>query len=326
MRLLIAGGTSFVGRGIALAAVARGHEVTVINRGVTPSDLPSTVEHLVGDRHGDLGALIGRTFDATVDTIAFRPSDVTALHAALEDRGGHHLQISSVSAYRDVDVEGATEETAALWEEGSCDPDGPLTGETYGPLKAACERAAASSFGSDIALVRPTYVIGGHDATLRFPYWVLRARRGGTVVVPGPRDAALQYIDARDLGELVVALLTAGATGAFTAAGPWPAPRFADVVGAVVHHVAPPGTEVVEVPPGAVEAAGLAERFPLWSGGTSEGLLAMDPSKALAAGLRLRPVTESADDVLEWWGDRAWPEHWLRDSAEAELLAGAKGG
>jgi len=323
MRLLIAGGTSFVGRAVALAGVERGHEVTVVNRGVTPSDLPSSVEHLVGDRHGDLSALDGRSFDATVDTIAYRPSEVAALHAAIGERGGHHLQISSVSAYADPEAEGATEVTGALWPAGSVDPEAPITGATYGPLKADCERAAEALFGAATTFVRPTFVIGGHDATLRFPYWVERARRGGRIAVPGPRGNALQYIDARDLGEFVVALAVAGIPGAFTAAGPWPAGRFVDVVEQVVRHVAPAGTEVVEVPAQDVEHAGLSLAFPLWSGPSSEPALAVDPSKALTAGLELRPLTNSVEDVLAWWGDRPWPDSWLAADAEAGLLDAA---
>ena len=323
MRILIAGGTSFVGRAAALAAVAAGHEVTVANRGVTPSDLPPDVEHLIGDRHGDLSALHGRTFDATIDTIAFRPSDVAMLHTALGDRGGHHVQISSVSAYEDPDEEGATEATARLWPEGSVDHDGPITAATYGPLKAECERAAARAFGEGLAIVRPTFVIGGHDATLRFPYWVQRARRGGRIAVPGPRGAAMQYVDARDLGEFIVALAATATTGAFTAAGPWPPERFVDVIEQVVRHVAPQGSEVVEVSASDVERFGVEDRFPLWSGGKSETALAMDPSLALSAGLALRPLADSVDDVVAWWDERPWPEHWLSEDAEAGLLAEA---
>ncbi len=331
MQLLIAGGTSFVGRATALAAVAAGHDVTVINRGVTPSDLPPSVEHLVGDRQGDLSALHGRSFDATVDTIAYRPDDVARLAAAIGDRGGQHLQISSVSAYVDPPSEGCTEEGATLHPVGGVDPDAPMTFETYGPLKAEAERAALQHFGAGTAIVRPTYVIGGHDATLRFPYWVLRATRGGAIAVPGPRSAPLQYIDARDLGEFVVRLATTATSGGFIAAGPWPPARFVDTVEQIARRLGPPGTAVVEVDAGAVADAGLKASFPLWSGPPKEGgahhgsygMLAMDPSKALAEGLTLRPLADSVDDVVAWWGDRPWPDHWLSEDAERSLLAAA---
>jgi 2'-hydroxyisoflavone reductase len=322
VRLLIAGGTSFVGRAAALAAVERGHEVTVVNRGVTPSDLPASVEHLVGDRQGDLSALERRTFDATIDTIAYRPGDVARLAAALGDRGGHHLQVSSVSAYQDPDHEGATED-APLWPAGLAAPDAEITATAYGPLKADCERAALQHFGAASTFVRPTYVIGGHDATLRFPYWVARARRGGSIAVPGPRGSAMQYVDARDLGAFIVTLLASGTSGAFTAAGPWPPARFVDTVEQVARHVAPSGTEVVEVTPDDVERAGLSGSFPLWSGPASETALAMDPSKALGAGLSLRPLVDAVDDVVAWWGDRPWPDRWLTEDAERALLAEA---
>jgi len=137
MKILIVGGTSFVGRAIADSASRQGHEVTVINRGVTPNDLPDEVERLVGDRATDLSALHGRRFDATVDPTAYRPSDVARLADAIGDRGGFHLQISSVSAYRDPDTFGATEETAELWDEKGLDLESPITGTTYAPMKAA---------------------------------------------------------------------------------------------------------------------------------------------------------------------------------------------
>lgn len=321
MRVLLIGGTSFVGRAIALAGVDKGHEVTVLNRGRTPADLPADVERLVGDRQGDLSALAGRRFDATIDVIAYRPSDVAALHGALGDRGGHHVQVSSVSAYEDPPEEGATEASASLWPEGSVDADADVTWETYGPLKAACEREAVARFGAATTIVRPTYVIGGHDATLRFPYWVQRCRRGGDVAVPGPRDVALQYVDARDLGAFTLTLVEHGTPGAFTAAGPWPVARFVDVIEQIARRVGPPGTRVVEIAPEKAAPPELAGKFPLWSGPRSETAMSMDPSKALANGLSLRALADSVDDVVAWWGDRPWPDQWLTEDQERTLLA-----
>jgi 2'-hydroxyisoflavone reductase len=325
VRLLVIGGTSFVGRAVALAALASGHDVTVLNRGVTPSDLPDAVERLVGDRRVDLGALEGRTFDATVDVIAYWPGDVAVLREALGDRGGHHLHVSSISAYAEPLDEGATE-AAALWPEGTVAPDAAMSGTTYGPLKAACERAARELFGSDTTVVRPTYVIGGHDATLRFPYWVARCQRGGDVAVPGPRNVALQYVDARDVGEFVVTLVERGTPGAFTTTGPWPPARYVDVVEAVAAQVGSAGTRVVEVAPEVVERLGRASAFPMWGGPSTEAALTMDPSAALAAGLTLRSLADSVDDVVAWWGDREWPEQWLAPSDEAALLDAAAEG
>lgn len=320
MRLLLIGGTSFVGRAIAFAAVDEGHDVTVLNRGKTPSDLPAAVERLVGDRQGDLTALAGRSFDATIDVIAYRPSDVATLHGALGDRGGHHVQISSISAYEDPAAPGATEATASLWPAGSVDGDAPVTAETYGPLKADCEREAVARFGPRTTIVRPTYVIGAHDATLRFPYWVQRCRRGGRVAVPGPRSVALQYIDARDLGAFTLSLVERGTSGAFAAAGPWPAAQFVDVIEQIARRVGPPGTSLVEIAPETAERPDLVGRFPLWGGPRGETALSMDPSLALANGLSLRALADSVDDVVSWWGDRPWPGHWLTDDEERVLV------
>jgi 2'-hydroxyisoflavone reductase len=320
MRILIVGGTSFVGRGVAWAALNAGHEVTVINRGQTPSDLPESVTRLVGDRRGDMSALDGLTFDVTVDAIAFRPVDVDVLAAALGTRGGHHIQISSVSAYEDPPSEGATEETATLWNDTELAPDAEVTGETYGPLKAACERSAEEHFGEQLSIVRPTFVIGSHDATLRFPYWVERLRRGGNVAVPGPRDNALQYIDARDLGEFVVTIATTTTLGVFHAVGPYPPGRFFDVIQQISDKVAPNDTRLVEISPRHIKSHHLETRFPLWSGSSSETALAVDPAKAVAAGLTFRDLADSVEDVIEWWGDRESPSWWLTREQEAMLV------
>jgi 2'-hydroxyisoflavone reductase len=318
--MLIVGGTSFVGRAVAWAALDAGHDVTVINRGQTPSDLPATVTRLVGDRHGDMSALDDLSFDVTVDAIAFRPVDVDVLASALGTRGGHHIQISSVSAYEDPAKEGATEETAALWNDTTLAPDADVTAETYGPLKAACERSAEEHFGEQLTLVRPTFVIGSHDATLRFPYWVERLRRGGAIAVPGPRENALQYIDARDLGEFVVTLATNATLGVYHAAGPFPPGRFFEVIESISEQVSPNETRLVEVSPRHIKSHHLESRFPLWSGAMSETALAVDPAKAVAAGLKFRALSESVDDVIQWWDDREGPSWWLTREQEAMLV------
>ena len=320
MRILIVGGTSFVGRAVALAAADSGHDVTVINRGQTPSDLPDTVTRLIGDRQGDMSALDSLSFDVTLDVIAYRPTDVVNLRRALGDRGGHHIQISSISAYQDPPKAGATEETAELWSEVPSESDAEHTDETYGPLKAACERSAHEQFGEDLTIVRPTFVIGSHDATMRFPYWVQRIARGGNVAVAGPRDNALQYIDARDLAQFVVTLAERHTLGAFHTAGPYPAPGFYAVMEAILDQVAPAETRLVEVSPRHISSHHLDSRFPLWSGASSETVLNIDSAKALAAGLTLRDLSESVSDVLAWCDDREWPSWWLTREQEAMLV------
>jgi 2'-hydroxyisoflavone reductase len=200
-----------------------------------------------------------------------------------------------------------------------------VTAATYGALKAASERAAGELFGP-VTIVRPTYVIGAHDTTLRFPYWVQRLRRGGTVAVPGPPTTTLQCIDARDLGHFVIGLATQHLIGAYHVTGPFPAPTFVDVIDRVARRVAPSATALVEVDPAAVDRHSLGEKFPLWPGPTDSTLNDLDAASAIAAGLTLRTVDESIDDVLAWWGDREWPREWLDPHEEDRLLAdGASG-
>ncbi len=323
MKVCIIGGTSFVGRAIAWSAWHHGHRVSVLNRGLTNSDLPEGVERLVGDRQGDLTCLKERTFDATVDVIAYRPSDVENLAHALAERGGHYLQISSVSAYAEPPAAGAREESLSLKADLGIDLAGPVTGSTYGTLKAASERAGLELFGDSATFVRPTFVVGAHDATLRFPYWVERVRRGGRVAVPGPRSAPLQYVDARDLANLVVRAIEDGRRGGVHVAGPHPDECFFSVIEQIASHLAPPGTTLEEVEPADVLAAALGDRLPLWSAGRSENLLTLDSSLALSYGLDLRPLADTLDDVVEWWGGRPWPGTWLSEDDEARLFARA---
>jgi 2'-hydroxyisoflavone reductase len=321
MELLIAGGTSFVGRAIALEAAVRGHRVTVINRGRTPSDLPSVIEHLVGDRTGDLRALAGRTFDATVDTIAYRPADVVALANALDGRGGHHLQISSISAYADGAPRRATEAQCTLAEPPAA-LDAPITGATYGPLKAAAEAAAHEAFGQDVAIIRPTYIVGSHDPTGRFTGWVDRLRLGGEVLVPDDDASTLQWVDARDLAMLAVTVLEQRWSGALHAAGPDAAPRFADVLAEVASLVAPAGTDLIGVPGQAILDADVpSDRFPLWAGPEGDALLDLDPTAARSAGLPCRDLAETVHDVVEWLGAPSWPAALLDANREASLIA-----
>jgi len=320
MKLLIVGGTAFVGRAIAWSAWHHGHEITVLNRGVTSSDLPESIERLVGDRHGDLSALDGLSFDATIDVIAYRPSDVERLATALDGRGGHYIQISSISAYDEPPEPGATEATLTLMRDPD-DLEAPVDGVTYGPLKAASERAGTTYFGEGATMVRPTYVIGSLDTTLRFPYWVERARRGGEIAVPGPTDALLQYIDARDLANFVVRVAEETLPGPYHVAGPMPPVGFVATVEAIARHVAPAGTTVTVVSPDDVRNANAVDKFPLWSLGEGANYIsALDSSLAISEGLDLRPLEDSVDDVLDWWGDRTWPEHWLTSDEEAQLL------
>ena len=171
--------------------------------------------------------------------------------------------ISSI-AYDDPLVPNATEATLTLLSDPD-DLEARVDGATYGPLKAASERAGTKYFGESSTMVRPTYVIGSFDTTLRFPYWVERARRGGEIAAPGPLDAFLQYIDARDLANFVVRVAEETLPGPYHVAGPTPSDGYVAAIEAVARHIAPEGTHVSVVSPDDVRNANLTDKFPLWS-------------------------------------------------------------
>jgi 2'-hydroxyisoflavone reductase len=319
MRILLIGGTHFVGHGIAQAALDAGHDVTLLHRNQT-DELPDAT-HLLADRDGDLGLLAGLSWDATVDVCAYVPGQVRHLHEALGDRGGHHVFISTVSVYREPATAGADEDSPRL-DEAASDVD-EVTGETYGPLKVACENAAREAYGdAGLAIVRPTYVVGPRDATARYPYWVLRAARGGTVLLPGPAEAPMQCIDARDMGAWVVRLAEARTSGVFTAARP--STTFAAMVDETLAALDSDADTVLVDGDWLVEQGVDGGQLPLWSEGEPELALAMGTARAEATGLTHRPFAEVVRDTLAWAEanpDQATNPHTgLSPERERELL------
>jgi 2'-hydroxyisoflavone reductase len=295
MRILMVGGTRFVGRAVTEAALAAGHDVTLLHRGGQAEAFPDAT-HLHVDRDGDLSALADGTWDATVDVCAYVPSQVRRLAAALGNRGGHHVFVSTVSVYAEPPAPGAGEDTDLMPPAGD---DEEVTGDTYGPLKVTCEQAAVEAYGADaVALVRPTYVIGPYDTSGRYPWWVIRAARGGRMVAPEPRDAPMQVVDARDQGEWIVRLAEQRRSGAFTSAQP--GITFEQMLQDTLNGT---GSDAELV---WIDAAWLKKHdvdgfaMPLWTEGTPEYSLALSPAAAEAAGLTARPLTDTARDTLAW--------------------------
>jgi 2'-hydroxyisoflavone reductase len=300
VRVLVVGGTRFVGRHIVQALVDRGHEVTLFHRGSGADDPFPEAEHRHGDRNGDLAELAEGQWDATVDVSAYVPRQVRALGEALgraDGRAGRYLYISSISAYAETAEPGLTEDAplAVLADEDTEE----ITGETYGGLKALCEYAAVEVFGSDTLIVRPTYVVGPYDPTGRFTSWVRRLADGGEVLAAGPPDQPVQVVDGRDLGAFCVRLLEDGVSGPFHVAGPPPPYGLRDLLEDIRDAVAPEGTTIRWVDAAVAAEHGLdGAALPLWHEGERSGMGAVDPSAALARGLTLRPVGESARDAL----------------------------
>src|SRR6266542_3549486 len=224
MRILILGGTRFLGRHLVDAALAAGHEVTLFTRGKTDPNAYPQLEHISGDRDpkvdggAGLAQLKGRRWDAAIDTSGYVPRVVRAGAEALADAATHYTFVSSISVYRDFFKSGIDETypTGTLEDETVEE----ITGDTYGPLKALCERAAQEVFPGRALIIRPGLIVGPHDSTDRFTYWVQRIARGGEVLAPTGPHLPLQLIDARDLAQWNVRMVETFADGTFNATGP----------------------------------------------------------------------------------------------------------
>jgi len=297
MRILIMGGTRFVGRYLSQAAIEAGHDVTVFHRGKTGAELFAEATHLIGDRNRDLPLLQGADWDATIDVNAYIPRQVRALAEALDGHGGRQLYISTVSVYRTPVAPNFTEDAPLV------ELDDPtveeVTDQTYGGLKVLCERAAIDAHGPDTTVIRPTYVIGPHDYTHRFTYWVNRLARGGQVLAPGHPSDPIQVIDARDMGTWGIDLLERKTAGIFHAVSPPPPFGFGHLLDAVATEVAPPGTTLTWVDSEFLGAAGETDSsVPLWPGGDpGADASAADPAAANASGLSPRPLRQTIREI-----------------------------
>lgn len=322
MRILIVGGTAFVGRHIAQSALDAGHDVTLFHRGKTGAGLFPEATHLFGDRDEDLSGLAGQSWDATIDTCGFFPRQLRSLAAELDGRGGQYVFISSVSAYSTA-VPWNYSESAPLAEVGDEDAT-EITPENYGGLKVACERAATQLFGPGTTVIRPTYVIGPYDRSYRFTWWVDRLAGGGRVLAPGHPDEPIQLIDARDQASWIVSLLERSITGTFHTVNPAPPFGFGQMLAEIAAEVAPEGTELVWVDSEFLVGHGVdGNVLPLWAEGDSEGanLSAASPAAAFAAGLSPRPLRQTVADIRAAEPVSPRPGVGLAPERETELLA-----
>jgi 2'-hydroxyisoflavone reductase len=318
MKLLILGGTKFLGRATTEAALARGHEVTLFNRGQTNPELFPEAEKIRGDRAEDLSALDGRTWDAVVDPSGYVPGVVRASAELLADATGFYLFVSSLSVYADRSVTIA--EGNALEQLGEM-PDDRLLEDyaNYGALKALAEEAVAETYPERHANVRPGLIVGRHDPTGRFTYWPHRVARGGEVAAPAPPEERVQFIDVRDLGAWLVELCERGEAGTFNAVNPGVAweellGTCRDVTGSDASFVWIDGDFLLER--GVTEWMGL----PLWIHHEEErGLHRADISRATKAGLTFRPLPETVQATLDH--AETTDEAGLSREKEAEVLA-----
>lgn len=320
MRVLVLGGTQFVGRHIVEALVKAGYAVSIVTRGQSPDDLPAAVERLRGDRdlgRAGLAALAGRTWDACVDVSGYTPTQVRASAELLRAVVGRYAYISAAMVYGDTANRPVRESHARVLaaEEHVTD----IEGETYGPLKVACEDIVQEFYGDRCTLLRPQVIVGPHDPSGRFTYWLNRAALAGEMLAPGDGSDHLQFIDARDVARFVGAVVEHDLAGCFNVAGrrlTWR--EFIHALGA---------TRVVWVPAPILQSAGLTFMdLPLYrpERGTYSGLMEVSNERARAAGLRLTDLAMTIANT------RAWLEGQpvtlaLSPERERELIARARG-
>jgi 2'-hydroxyisoflavone reductase len=315
MKLLILGGTKFLGRHLAEAALARGHEVTLFNRGQLNPELFPGVEKLRGDRDGGLDALRGRRWDAAVDTSGYSPRVVRDSARLLAEAVEHYAFVSSISVYKDTSVPGVGEDypVASVTDERLREAEAlrqseltaaPFFGEVYGALKALCERAAEAEMPGRVLNARAGLIVGPHDYTDRFTYWPRRVAEGGEVLAPGDPERQVQVIDARDLAGWVLDMAEARKTGTFNATGPDYKLTMGRVLETCRGNTGSDARFVWADEQFLLDAGvGPWGEMPLWTPASDEGnrhILAVNIGKALAAGLKFRPLSETVRDTLEW--------------------------
>ncbi len=325
MKILILGGTKFLGRQLVNAALARGHEVTLFNRGKTNPTLFPNIETITGDREHDIEKLSGREWDAVIDVAGYVPRIVRLSAHGLEKSVGRYVFISSISAYAGFQKIGITEsDPVGKLEDESVEE---VTGETYGPLKALCEKTVEEIYSDRALIIRPGLIVGPFDPTDRFTYWPMRVKRGGDMIAPDRPDAPIQVIDVRDLSEFIINLVEQNASGIYNATGPDSPLTLGELLDAckrfsgsvsTVHWASTEFLQEQGVEPWS--------DMPVWipDSGEEAGFSRVDVSKAINAGLKFRPLEDTIRDTIAWAEQRPEDHEWragLNPDKETSLLA-----
>ncbi|MBL8726577.1 MAG: NAD-dependent epimerase/dehydratase family protein [Planctomycetes bacterium] len=322
--LLFLGGTGFLGPHTVQYAVARGHTVTLFNRGNRNEALFPELEELRGDRDPKVGdglksleqaIAAGRKWDAVIDTSGYVPRIVSAAAELLKPATKQYVFVSSISVYADARPSGITEAAAVAT---IADPANEDVGANYGALKALCEQAAEKAFPGRTTNVRPGYIVGAKDATNRFAYWPARAAKGGKVLAP-PRADPIQFLDVRDLAEFLVHCTENETMGVFNAVGPDRVLTMGELLDACS---AATGNKAEFVcVDGDFLAAREANGLPIWTqpGSDFGGFGAIANRKAIAAGLKFRSVNDTVQATWDWWSG-------ISEAAKAAMWDSARNG
>jgi 2'-hydroxyisoflavone reductase len=323
MNILIVGGTRFLGKALVEAAAERGHTISLFNRRQTNPDWFPKIEKLQGDRNQDLSAMIGRRWDAVIDTCAYLPRQVLYLLEVIGRGIDHYTFISSISVYADFSQPGLNEDSPVATISDPAIEE--ITDETYGALKVLCEQAAENALPGRVLTLRPGLIVGPFDPTDRFTYWPVRVARGGEILVPDSEVWNTQIIDVRDLAEWNINLVEQGATGIFNATGPAQPLTFGRLL-KISQDVTQSDARLIWASPQFLLDRGIKpwSDLPLWlPGPENAGADQVSIQKALAASLTFRSLEKTIRDTLAWEHTRP-PDHpWragLTSEKETELL------
>jgi len=330
LKVLILGGTGFIGPHFVDALTAGGHKITLFNRGKRDPEVKPGVEQLLGDRNGQIDTLKGRDWDVVIDNSGYTPSQVKATAELLKEHVRRYIFISSIAVYADFAKAGVDEDYKLAELK---DPTTEVVnGETYGGLKVLCEKVVETTYNKRATIIRPTYIAGPGDHTDRFTYWPVRVSKGGKMLAPGTPSDPFQYIDVRDLAGFIRTCVEKDVNGKFNLCGPQGAVTMGSLLDEA-KRITKADTTFVWATAEFLEANEIIGEkakgnfMPIWQPpkGDEAGLLLVSPARAVKKGLKFRSLETTIRDTLEWQKKRPEDEQVLKAGLtmqrEAELLA-----
>jgi 2'-hydroxyisoflavone reductase len=309
LKVLILGGTGFIGPHFVDALTAGGHKITLFNRGKRDPEVREGIEQLLGDRDGQIDSLKGRDWDVVIDNSGYKPSQVRLTTELLDGHVPHYIFISSIAVYTNFAKAGIDEdyELASLKNP----TDETVTGESYGGLKVLCEKIVESVYGQRGTIIRPTYIAGPGDHTDRFTYWPWRVSKGGVMLAPGTPNDPFQYIDVRDLADFMRVCVEKNVTGKYNLCGPQGAVTMGSLL-FEAKRITKANTTFQWATPEFLTAQELIGEkakgnfIPIWQPPTGDdaGLLLVSPARARKKGLKFRSLETTIRDTLDWQAKR----------------------